>query len=93
MEHVIERGLETFIEVGQALREITERRLYRAMGYGTFAEYCQKRWGWERRHGYELMQAAEVVGNVRSNAQSLPNLTQAVQLAPLSPDDQREVAG
>lgn len=92
LEAVIERGVQTFVEVGEALREISERRLYREQGFSTFEEYCRKRWGWQRRHGYELMQAAEVVSNVRSNAQSLPSLTQAVQLAPLTPTEQREVA-
>ena len=86
LEAIIERGQQTFVEVGQALMEIRDGRLYKEQGHATFEDYCQKRWGWQRRHGYELIQAAEVFANVRSNAQNLPSLTQAVQLAPLPPE-------
>jgi len=42
-EQVIERGLQTFYAVGDALAHIRESRLYRAK-YATFEEYCQDRW-------------------------------------------------
>lgn len=44
-ESVIERGQKNFIEVGQALFVIKQRKLYRA-AFDTFEEYCQERWGW-----------------------------------------------
>lgn len=44
-ETVIEKGQKHFIEVGQALFAIKQRRLYRDE-FGTFEEYCQERWGW-----------------------------------------------
>lgn len=91
-EAVIERGLGTFVEVGEALMAIREQRLYRA-AHGTFEEYCRARWGMARRTAYQLMDAAEVVQNVRNCAHSLPaNEAQARPLAALAtPALQREV--
>jgi hypothetical protein len=42
-ETVIERGLETFLEVGNALEEIRTSRLYRQT-YPTFQAYVRDRW-------------------------------------------------
>ncbi|HXV44073.1 MAG TPA: hypothetical protein VEC96_13480 [Anaerolineae bacterium] len=66
LEIVIERGLQTFIEVGSALMEIRNSRLYRQM-YATFEEYCQERWDLRKSRTYQLMDAAEVVENLKSS--------------------------
>ncbi len=42
-EAVIEKGMDTFLEVGNALLRIRDERLYR-VGFSTFQEYCQARW-------------------------------------------------
>lgn len=55
-EAVIEKGLQTFIEVGNALLEIRDSRLYR-QDYGTFEDYCRKRWKISRAHAYRLIEA------------------------------------
>ncbi len=59
LEAVVERGLETFIEVGLALKRIRDDRLYRA-SHGTFAGYLEDRWGFTRQRGYQLIAAADV---------------------------------
>ena len=46
-EAVIERGLKTFREVGAALTEIRDARLYRG-GYDTFEDYLSARWAMQR---------------------------------------------
>lgn len=91
LEAVIERGLQTFVEVGNALMEIRDGRLYRAE-YGTFEDYCQDRWGIERRHAYRLIDAAQVVNNVSHGTQILP--TSERQARPLTSltDEQQQVA-
>lgn len=66
LESVIERGRQTFIEVGIALMEIRDGRLYREDGYETFEEYSRERWGWNLRRTEQLMQAAEVVASLAS---------------------------
>jgi hypothetical protein len=59
LEHVIERGLETFIEVGQALMEIRERKLYRET-HRTFEEYVKARWSMSGRRARHLISAAKI---------------------------------
>jgi hypothetical protein len=92
LESIIEHGQQTFVEVGQALMAIRDRRLYREQGHATFEDYCQKRWGWSRDSGYKYIEAAQVAQNVESILQSPPSYTQAVQLAPLPIAQQQEIA-
>ena len=92
LESVIERGLQTFVEVGAALKEISEGKLYREQGFSTFEDYCKQRWGWERRQAYNYIAATEVAENVQSTAHSIPSLSQAAELSVLEPEQQREVA-
>jgi hypothetical protein len=89
-ESVIRAGRDAFIAVGQALAAIRDGKGYRHRGYGTFENYVREVWGWGRRHGYNLIAAAEVAENVQAIAQ--PNLTQAIDLATLPAEDQRAVA-
>src|SRR5687768_13205628 len=90
-EDVIERGLNTFYEVGTALAEIRDSRLYR-IKYATFEDYCQEKWGMSRRRGYELIAAAAVVENVRNSAQIAPsNEAQANEMSRLDEIAQQAV--
>lgn len=59
LEAVIERGRAVFVEVGEALLEIRDHRLYRP-DYPTFDAYCRERWGWSRVHAYRQIAAARV---------------------------------
>lgn len=87
-ETTIERGLNTFVEVGNALAEIRDGKLYRQT-YNTFEDYCQQRWNIERRRAYQLMEAASVVVNVQNFSQVVPsNDAQARPLARLQPTEQ-----
>ena len=61
LEAVVERGKMTFVEVGNALLEIRDLRLYRG-AHGTFDSYCRERWGFSRSRGYRLIRAAELAG-------------------------------
>ena len=64
LESVIRRGVRAFVDVGNALKEIRDRRLYRDT-HKTFEDYCQSRWGMERRHPYHLMNAAAAVEQLK----------------------------
>ena len=44
LEKTIARGKKTFVEVGLALAEIRDLRLYKRE-YGGFEEYCREKWG------------------------------------------------
>jgi hypothetical protein len=65
LETVIERGQQTFIEVGMALAEIRESRLYRET-YATFEDYCLDRWGWSASRSRRLISSAEAVAAMQS---------------------------
>lgn len=70
-EAVIERGIKTFYEVGTALADIRNRKLYRA-DYGTFEEYAHQRWSMSRTRAYELMSASAVVSAIADTEMPAP---------------------
>lgn len=89
-ELTIERGLASFLEVGQALADVRDNRLYRA--FPTFEAYCAGRWGISRPRAYELMTAAAVVSGMPDIEVPLPaNARQAVELAKVPEADRAEV--
>ncbi|PBB96432.1 hypothetical protein CK224_19095 [Mesorhizobium sp. WSM3862] len=59
-EQIIERGFAVFFEVGQALAEIRDAKLYRA-SHDTFEDYSKARWDIGRSRAYELIDQATVV--------------------------------
>jgi hypothetical protein len=91
-ETIIERGLKTFLEVGTALAQVRDMRLYR-VEYDTFEAYCDERWGLKRQRAYELMGAANVVRQM-SEISDIPapeRESHAAALAQLKdPDQQRQ---
>jgi Domain of unknown function (DUF4326) len=62
-EVVIKQGLNTFIEVGQALMTIKEKRLYR-ISFKTFEDYCLGTWSLSRQRVYQLIDASNVINNL-----------------------------
>lgn len=57
-EIILQRGLATFFEVGNALNMIRENRLYRAT-HPTFETYCRERWGIGKSYTWRVIGAAE----------------------------------
>jgi hypothetical protein len=55
LERVIEKGRDTFLEVGRALAKIQAERLYR--GEGTFEDYCRAH-GFSRSDAYRQIRCA-----------------------------------
>lgn len=90
LERVIERGLDTFVEVGLALTEIRDGRLYRQR-YSSFEAYLAGEWQMGRSTGYGLIDAAAVAANVPSEGHRL-SISHLRALAPLDADGQRELA-
>lgn len=88
-EEVIERGLATFVEVGNALLRIRDQRLYRNE-YRDFEVYCQTRWALSRSHAYRLIDAATVVGHLSPIGDMRES--QVRELAPLKNDPEALVA-
>jgi hypothetical protein len=92
LEEVIERNLRTFYQVGNALLQIRDDRLYKAT-HKTFEHYCQEKWAMTANYARRLVASAAVVDNIKS----VPNGTipttesQVRPLAQLEPEKQREV--
>lgn len=89
-EVVIKQGLQTFVEVGQALLTIRDKRLYRS-GFRTFEEYCDVKWEIGKAYAFRLIGAAEVISNLSPRGDILPkNEKEARSLAGLEPEIQQE---
>lgn len=89
LEKRIEQGLQTFREVGQALLEIRDTRLYRD-SHGTFEDYCRDRWQLDKTRAYQFIGAAEVV-KMLGDPKELKHETQARELVPLMHEDPKAV--
>ena len=92
LEETIRQGLNTFVDVGNALLEIRDKRLYR-QEYSTFEDYCNKQWNMKQSRAYQFMDSAKVVGILQSSTigELLPtNEAQARPLASLEPAEQIE---
>lgn len=75
LEAVIERGLKTFMEVGQALLIIRDDRRYKEAGYETFDDYCIGKWGFKRQYATRIMRATETVLTIESEVSTVPVVT------------------
>jgi protein gp37/N6-adenosine-specific RNA methylase IME4 len=85
---VITAGLETFFDVGNALRVIRDGRLYRAT-HPTFADFCAEHWDLSRPRAYQLIDAAAVVAAVSTTVDIAPaNEAQARPLTRLPAEQQ-----
>lgn len=89
-EVVIKQGLKTFVEVGQALMMIRDKRLYRAE-FGTFEDYCQGKWQLGRRYVNQIVAASEVVSNLGAYAPKPQTEYHARPLTKIEPELQSEV--
>lgn len=59
-ERRIAAGIESFRDVGLALKSIRDARLYRAT-HATFEDYCRERWSFTKSHGNNLILAAVTI--------------------------------
>jgi hypothetical protein len=89
-ETVIENGFQTFVEVGNALFEIRDSKLYRQT-HSTFETYCRERWQMVASRARQLIGAAEIAVNLQSVTTVTPTSERQVRpLAKLEPEQQKE---
>lgn len=91
LEATVTTGLQSFFEVGQALKEIRDGKLYRAE-HGTFEDYCDKRWEISRDFAYKKIAASDVRSDLSTIVDILPS--NEAQCRPLTrlPDCDRQTA-
>jgi hypothetical protein len=95
LEAVIDAGIQTFVEVGQALARIQQERLYRGYHWKTFEAYVEDRFELSRRRAYQLIEAAKGVETAqnlckifhKNSAEIVPNEYTARSIAAV-PEEQ-----
>lgn len=90
-ERRIANGIEAFRDVVFALKEVRDGRLYRH-AHATFEDYCQSRWGFTRRRGYQLIEAAEAIASLPTDCEALLHSQRAAEEVAKVPEPIREKA-
>ena len=94
LETQIENGLQTFLQVGLALKDIRDLKLYRE-DHQTFEKYVSEKWGHSRQWAHQLINAVIIeqqIGENVSNCLQTPKTeSQYRELAKLEPDKIPEV--
>jgi hypothetical protein len=87
LEIVIAGGLQSFVDVGQALMQIRDGRLYRIQ-FGTFEDYCQDRWSFGRSYVNKIIAASDAVSSLGTNVPKPSSEFQARPLTRLPAEEQ-----
>jgi hypothetical protein len=92
LETIISNNQYRFYEIGQALKEIRDSRLYKLILFNTFEAYARDRWDIGRSQAYRLIDAYSVINNLSPIGDRLPgNETQTRPLVQLDPVEQRKL--
>ena len=90
LETIIAGKQREFYEIGKALGEIKQARLYQATLYDSFEDYVKARWDMGKSQAYRLIEAYQVIRNLSPIGDKLPvNESQVRPLAGLNPLEQR----
>jgi hypothetical protein len=89
-EAIVDAGILSFVEVGNALIKISEGRLYRGT-HGSFEPYVRERYNISARHAYRLCDAAKVVNELRPMGHTLETERQVREIAKVEPAKRVEV--
>ena len=84
LETVIKSSWQTVLEVGSALTQVRDKKLFRDK-YGSFEEYCQVELGYSRPYAYNLIGSAEVNEQMSS--------IEDIEVKPLNEAQCRELIG
>ena len=86
LHKVVSEGLKTFVEVGDALAEIKDRKLYLAAGHETFDSYCKESFQFGANYGRKLIKSADIAKEF-----DVPNENVARAVNRVPADDRQEV--
>jgi microcystin-dependent protein len=90
LEDIIKRGKLTLLEVGEALTEIHDRKLYKQAGFKKFSDYLAERWQISRAHGYRALAAAKQAKTEMSPNETKPSKPKAKRKQPMVTDEEFE---
>lgn len=90
LEAIVDRGVKTFMEVGAALKEIRDGRLYRD-SHGTFEAYCKERWGFARNYANKLIESSSVAGRISDMGTTVPKTERQAREVAKAPEELQTV--
>ena len=64
-EIVINKSMKTFYDMGTALKEIRDSKLYK-QGFETFEDYCDVKWNFNSSRARQLIMSTDVLDNLES---------------------------
>lgn len=88
LETVIATNEKAFIAVGEALKVIQDKKLYRE-NFQTFPEYCRVTWGWGKSYAYRLIEAS--LNLVEYHDERIKNEWQVAELGRIPKEKRKEV--
>ena len=77
----------SMIEMGCDLKTVRDERLFTEMGYENFEEYCEKKIGIGKRHGYNFIQIYEKFGEEKLGQLQQLGITKLLEIAKLDDED------
>ena len=81
----------SMIEMGRDLKAVRDERLFTEMGFGTFEEYCEKKIGIGKRHGYNFISVYERFGEEKLNQLQGLGITKLLEIAKLDDEDAEDL--
>lgn len=77
----------SMIEMGRDLKTVRDERLFTELGFGSFEEYCEKKVGIGKRHGYNFIQVYEKFGEEKLQQLQSLGITKLLEIAKLDDED------
>lgn len=76
LDRKVKKGIESFVETGEALAIINAKKLWHAGGFNSWEQYCKSVIGKSKVHAHRLIRASQVVIEFRKNPE--------IQIIPVS---------
>lgn len=77
----------SMIEMGRDLKTVRDERLFTELGFESFEEYCEKKCGIGKRHGYNFIQIYEKFGEEKLKQLQQLGITKLLEIAKLDDED------
>jgi hypothetical protein len=81
----------SMIEMGRDLKAVRDERLFTELGFGSFEEYCEKKVGIGKRHGYNFIQVYEKFGEEKLQQLQGLGITKLLEIAKLDDEDAEDL--
>ena len=90
LKKVVKQGVATFVQVGKALFDIREARLYRGT-HGTFVKFCKDEFNLSYSYAHRIIEASKVATKLLPISKEVPNESVVRPLVGMSEKQQKRV--